>query len=178
MKYLDKSLLEIHELLKSKKIKPLDLVEEAFENIESHKEYNAYITLNKEDEVIIGLPITNDKDCIGIIAATGYGKKVLTSEFPIQGRGGKGVFILKTTPATGDLTGARILTQDDNVLLISKTSSICVSSEEFPLSNLAARPPELYAAASDIILGRNFLRIFILSFNGSSDKQFLRNLLK
>ena len=96
------------------------------------------ITLNEEDEVIIGLPITNDKDCIGIIAATGYGKKVLASEFSIQGRGGKGVFILKTTPATGDLTGARILTQDDNVLLISKTSSICVSSEEFPLSSRIA----------------------------------------
>ena len=96
------------------------------------------ITLNEEDEVIIGLPIANDKDCIGIIAATGYGKKVLASEFPIQGRGGKGVFILKTTPATGDLTGARTLTQDDNVLLISKTSSICVSSEEFPLSSRIA----------------------------------------
>ena len=37
MKYLDKNIEEIHELLKSKKIKPIDLVNEAFANIESNK---------------------------------------------------------------------------------------------------------------------------------------------
>ena len=46
---LDKSLKEINELLKSKKIKPIDLVNEAFERIEKNSDLNAYITLNKED---------------------------------------------------------------------------------------------------------------------------------
>ena len=69
--YLDKDIKEINKLLKDKKIKPLDLVEEAFSNIEKHKEYNAYITLNKEeaikrakeledkevDNILFGLPI-------------------------------------------------------------------------------------------------------------------------
>ena len=49
MKYLDKSIEEIHSLLKKKEIKPIDLVEEAFERIEANKELNAYITLNKEE---------------------------------------------------------------------------------------------------------------------------------
>lgn len=71
MKYLNKSIAELHELLKEKKIKPIDLVEEAFENIEKHKELNAYITLNKEsaikqakeledkevDNILFGMPI-------------------------------------------------------------------------------------------------------------------------
>lgn len=71
MKYLDKSVLELHELLKQKKIKPIDLVEEAFANIENNNELNAYITLNKEeaikqakeledkevDNVLFGMPI-------------------------------------------------------------------------------------------------------------------------
>lgn len=71
MKYLNKSIIEINELLKAKKIKPIDLVEEAFANIESHKDLNAYITLNKEeaikqakdledkevDNILFGLPI-------------------------------------------------------------------------------------------------------------------------
>ena len=71
MKYLNKSITEIHELLKKKKIKPIDLVEEAFENIEKNKELKAYITLNKEeaikqakelenkevDNILFGLPI-------------------------------------------------------------------------------------------------------------------------
>ena len=49
--YLDKSIKELHELLKNKQIKPIDLVEEAFERIESNKDLNAYITLNKEDAI-------------------------------------------------------------------------------------------------------------------------------
>ena len=71
MRYLDKSIEELHELLKSKTIKPIDLVEEAFARIEENKDLNAYITLNKEealkqakeledkevDNVLFGLPI-------------------------------------------------------------------------------------------------------------------------
>jgi aspartyl-tRNA(Asn)/glutamyl-tRNA(Gln) amidotransferase subunit A len=71
MKYLNLKIEEINKLLRDKKIKPIDLVEEAFENIESNKELNAYITLNKEeaiktakeledkevDNILFGLPI-------------------------------------------------------------------------------------------------------------------------
>ena len=49
MKYLSLKIEEINKLLKEKKITPVDLVEEAFENIDSNKELNAYITLNKEE---------------------------------------------------------------------------------------------------------------------------------
>lgn len=47
--YLDLSLIEINKLLKEKKITPKDLVEEAFEKIESNKDLNCFITLNKEE---------------------------------------------------------------------------------------------------------------------------------
>ena len=71
MKYLDKTIQEVHSLLKEKKIKPIDLVEECFERIEKNKDLNAYITLNKEeaiktakelenkevDNLLFGLPI-------------------------------------------------------------------------------------------------------------------------
>ena len=69
--YLDKSILEINELLKANKIKPIDLVKESFERIEKDPELNAYITLNKDEalkeaeelekldvvNVLFGLPI-------------------------------------------------------------------------------------------------------------------------
>ena len=38
MRYLDKSIEELHELLKNKTIKPIDLVEEAFARIEENKD--------------------------------------------------------------------------------------------------------------------------------------------
>lgn len=61
MKYLNKSVKEINDLLKSGVIKPIDLVEEAFKNIENNKELNAYITLNKEDARKRALELENAK---------------------------------------------------------------------------------------------------------------------
>lgn len=48
--YLDLSINEINKLLKSKKIKPIDLVNEAFKRIEESN-LNCFITLNKEDAI-------------------------------------------------------------------------------------------------------------------------------
>ena len=49
MKYLDLNLKEIHELLVSKKIKPIDLVNEAICRINENSNLNAIITDNFDD---------------------------------------------------------------------------------------------------------------------------------
>ena len=49
-KYIDKSLIEIHKALLEKEIKPVDLVMECFDRIESNN-LNAFITLCKEDAI-------------------------------------------------------------------------------------------------------------------------------
>lgn len=49
--YLDLEIVEINKLLKDKKIKPIDLVNEAFQKIENNKDLNAFITLNYEDAI-------------------------------------------------------------------------------------------------------------------------------
>lgn len=69
-KYLDLSIKEINELLKNNKVKPIDLVNEAFERIEK-SDINAFITLDKEkalkealelegkevDNILFGIPV-------------------------------------------------------------------------------------------------------------------------
>lgn len=50
-RYLELPTKEIHSMLKEKKIKPLDLVLEAFARIEENKELNAFITLCKEEAI-------------------------------------------------------------------------------------------------------------------------------
>lgn len=90
------------------------------------------IKLTDGDEVLTGLPIRNNKDMIAIFSAYGNGKKTTIDEFPIQGRGGKGVAAYKVTPATGDIIGAVMINNEDNILLIGK-SSICISATDIPL---------------------------------------------
>ena len=97
MRYLDKNIEEIHELLKSKKIKPIDLVNEAFERIEANSDLNAYITLNKEeaiktakeledkpvDNILFGLPIAVKDNIVTKGLRTTCGSHILENFTPI-----------------------------------------------------------------------------------------------
>lgn len=82
------------------------------------------IKLNDDDEVLAGIPLINDKATIAMIDINGYGKKCELTEFTNQGRGGKG---LKTGH---ELAGVALVTDEDNLLLVGKPNSICISATE------------------------------------------------
>ena len=96
-KYLDLTVKEINKLLKDKKIKPIDLVNEAFERIESNEDLNCFITLNKEsainkakelenkevDNLFFGIPIAiKDNICTEGLRTT-CASKILENFVPI-----------------------------------------------------------------------------------------------
>ena len=95
--YLNRSIKEINELLKNKTIKPIDLVEEAFQNIENNSELNAYITLNKEeaikrakeleskevDNLLFGLPIAVKDNIVTKGLRTTCASHILDNFIPI-----------------------------------------------------------------------------------------------
>ena len=95
--YLDLEILEIHELLKNKKIKPIDLVNEAFKRIEENKDLNCFISLNKEeaikrahelenkevDNILFGIPIALKDNIITKNLRTTAASKMLEDFIPI-----------------------------------------------------------------------------------------------
>ena len=90
------------------------------------------IKLLEKDEVIVGIPIHNIKDCIAVFSSKGLAKKSSLAEFPLQNRGGRGVMLHKGTDDVGDIVGAAALSNEDNVLLCGKPNSICISSADIP----------------------------------------------
>ena len=90
------------------------------------------IKLANDDEVLAGLPIRNNNDTVAVFSSLGCAKRTELSEFPLQGRGGKGVVIYKATPGTGEVIGAAMVSDEDNVLLVGKTS-ICISAQDIPV---------------------------------------------
>lgn len=96
-RYLDKSVLEIHELLKSGEVTPYDLVMECFQRIESDPELNCYITLNKEaaieealslkdmevDNILFGIPIAIKDNIVTKDLLTTCASKMLSNFIPI-----------------------------------------------------------------------------------------------
>lgn len=94
------------------------------------------IRLKRGDEVIgmdiirnPKLQITNSKlkedNYLLVVMDNGYGKKTNVKEYRLQGRGGSGIKTAKITPKTGDLVSARILTgQEEELIVISKRGQV------------------------------------------------------
>jgi DNA gyrase subunit A len=86
------------------------------------------IKLNEGDEVLTGLPIKHSTDYLATFSKVGTARKTALSEFPTQGRGGKGLKI-----GSGELTGAALINDEDNLLIIGAPNTLCISAAEVPL---------------------------------------------
>jgi DNA gyrase subunit A len=75
------------------------------------------------EQKVISLIIVGDGD---ILTATenGYGKRTAVSEFPVKGRGGKGVIAIQTTERNGKVVGALQVEESDEVVLISGAGTL------------------------------------------------------
>ena len=90
------------------------------------------IKLSEGDEVVVGLPIHNEKDCFGIFTESGYGKQVKLEEFPLQARGGKGVSAYRPNNVTGNVVAAAMLDEKDLVFISGRPGSICITAKDIP----------------------------------------------
>ena len=53
------------------------------------------------------------------VCERGYGKRTPTSDYPTKNRGGKGVITIKTTERNGKVVSLRMVTDDDDLMLIT-----------------------------------------------------------
>jgi len=89
------------------------------------------IKLNEGDEILTGLMIKDpEHQDLALINKSGTGKKFAVSKLTSQGRSGKGV-----KGCGEELAGAALITDEDNLLLIGKPNSICISATELPVQD-------------------------------------------
>ena len=86
------------------------------------------IKLSENDEVKNILPVHKTTDSIAIIGKDGLGKKMKLSDFPLQGRGGKGIIIYKGA----DIVGSEMIADEDNLLLVGD-KTLCISTKDIPM---------------------------------------------
>ena len=90
------------------------------------------INLGTDDEVIAALPLRHAEDQLAIFTSKGYGKKMAQSEITLQKRAGKGVICYKVSDASGYVSAAQLISDEDNVLLVGNKNSVCISATEVP----------------------------------------------
>ena len=72
---------------------------------------------------VISLIIVGDGDIL-TATANGYGKRTPVDDYPVKGRGGKGVIAIQTTERNGELVGALQVEEADEVVLISSAGTL------------------------------------------------------
>ena len=90
------------------------------------------IALSNGDRVVAALAVRDPKDSLALFSERGLGKKILPSESVTQKRGGKGLCCYKTTDSSGKVACAAMVSDEDNLLVVGKTKSICISAKELP----------------------------------------------
>ena len=76
------------------------------------------ITLKKGDRVI-GMDKLRRGAEVLTVSEEGIGKRTPTEEYRPQGRGGKGLVNMKVTEKTGEVVGIKVVTPDQELLMIT-----------------------------------------------------------
>lgn len=82
----------------------------------------------RKDDIVISMQMSSQGEKILLVTENGMGKRTLISEFNVQNRGGKGVKCYKITEKTGDLVGAKIVTDENDVMIITTEGIIIRTS--------------------------------------------------
>ena len=76
-----------------------------------------------EEERVISLTVAGSGQVLSV-TANGFGKRTLVDEFRLQGRGGRGLIAIKTSPRNGEVVGALLVEEGDEVMLISDSGTL------------------------------------------------------
>jgi DNA gyrase subunit A len=83
------------------------------------------------DDEVIALSLSSDGEEMISVTQNGYGKRSRLIDYPVKGRGGKGVIGHQITKKTGLLAGAFIGSKDQDLLTISSAGKVQrVAAEE------------------------------------------------
>jgi DNA gyrase subunit A len=73
---------------------------------------------------VLAMDIARNDTELFVVTENGYGKRTPVSEYPVKGRGTKGVLTVKLTEKKGGLTGALIVGEHQDLLFISQNGMV------------------------------------------------------
>lgn len=69
---------------------------------------------------VLGMEIARPETDLFVITEKGYGKRTPVTEYPVQHRGGQGVFTITMTAKKGQLAAMKIVGQEDEIMIVSE----------------------------------------------------------
>src|SRR5947199_7866088 len=79
--------------------------------------------LDAGDEVV-SLDLVEPGATLLAVSENGYGKRTEMEDYRLTRRGGKGIITMKTTDKTGRVIGVRMVTDDDQIMLVTSGGKV------------------------------------------------------
>lgn len=109
-------------LLASKKGKVMRCNEDEFREMGRGASGVRGITLEPEDDEVIGMLVSNDEnEDILVVSETGFGKRSKLNEYRKTKRGSKGVMTMKLTDKTGGIISLTNVNDDEDLMIINRS---------------------------------------------------------
>ncbi|WP_349903778.1 DNA gyrase subunit A [Parafrigoribacterium humi] len=82
----------------------------------------------REDDTLLAATVVSDEGFVFVVTEGGYAKRTSVDQYRTQNRGGLGIKVAKLAEARGDLAGALIVEEDDEVLVVLASGKVVRSS--------------------------------------------------
>ena len=82
------------------------------------------MNVSGKDNRVLAMDIARNDTELFVVTENGYGKRTAVSEYPVKGRGTKGVLTAKLTEKKGGLAGALIVGEHQDLLFISQNGMV------------------------------------------------------
>ena len=80
--------------------------------------------IGRESNRVLAMDVARDDTALFVVTQNGYGKRTAIPEYPVKGRGTKGVLTVKLTEKKGGLAGALIVRDHQDLLFISQNGMV------------------------------------------------------
>ncbi len=167
------NLREDDEVIAARLVSPEDdllLVSKQAQAIRFHATDEALRPMGRATSGVIGMRFADGDELLGmhvvregadVMVATvgGYAKRTKADDYPVQGRGGRGVLTARIVEARGELVGALMVHPDDEVFAITSAGGVIrTSAAEVKLSGrqtMGVRLMNLASGDSVVAIARN-----------------------
>lgn len=106
--------------------------------------------LEDNDYILSAMVVENENEDLATFLSSGEGKRVSLKELPPQGRNGKGLTIFKSQ-GSEELINVLLVTDENNLLIIGKPNSICISAKDLPIMSTRTAKGNLLIENSKIV---------------------------
>ena len=106
--------------------------------------------LEENDYILSAMVVEDESEDIATFLSSGEGKRVSLKELPPQGRNGKGLTIFKPQ-GSEELINVLLVKDENNLLIIGKPNSICISAKDLPVMTTRTAKGNLLIENSKIV---------------------------